>query len=261
MSLSISFTRRRTGALVAALGLIAALTAVAGPAKAASCTTLPVSTTGADVRVAGEDRRVPAITDVTICVGDAAVPFVWTATSGGSCVTGCLSVGLRGSDVDSGGITISYRADGQTTSQSIDPGGLGGPSDTCLLSVGGPDAPHPDCFVALGVDDLPSAGPLVDQARQTVQDLVDSLPDDPVGDLDQTIEDLVDDLPGSDTCESVPPARDEWGNTVEFCDDPAQWTGITVTRVCERYCGDDGLDNLMVIVCRLLHNQGIAECA
>lgn len=258
--MSISFTRRRIGALTVALGLIAALTAVASPAGAATCTNVPVSTTGADVRVAGQDRRVPAISNVTICLGDAAVPFVWTATSGGTCVSGCLSVGLRGNDVDSGGITISYQADGQPASHSIDPGGLGGPSDTCLLSVGGPDAPHPDCFVALGVDDLPSAGPIVDQARQTVQDLVDSVPDDPAGALQQTIQDVVDGLPDPAACNSIPRMSDEWGNSVEFCDDPLLWTGLLFQRVCERFCGDDGPDVLLEAVCRVLYNMDIADC-
>ncbi|MDQ3953598.1 MAG: hypothetical protein M3279_11660 [Actinomycetota bacterium] len=226
--------RRRAVVVVAATALAAAMTMWAPPAHAA-CTTLPVSTPGTTVRIAGEDHRVPAISNVSICTSDGSVPFVWVETSGGFCTTACLSIGLAGSDADAGSVTISFRADGNEVSRTVSPGGVGGPGDACLLSVGSPQAPRPDCPNAVSVDDVIG---------------------DPVGDVVAIVEGLIGDVPSS--CDEIPDQRDpNSGETVAFCDDPSRWLDIFLNRTCERFC--DG-EELMRIVCLQLSRLGF-QCA
>ena len=232
-----TIARRRAKAVLAAAALTGALVVAAPPAQAASCTTVPAGTPGTTLRLAGQDYRVPAISNVSVCTDGGSVPLVWFATSGGYCNIGCLSVGLSGGDTSTGAVTISYRADGSTVSHTINPGGVGGPGDSCLLSVGSPQAPHPTCPFAVNVDDLGGPGDPGD-------------PGDPIGAVEQLVDDLVGDPPAN--CDDVPPQRDPWtGESVEFCDDPVRWATI----VCERLCNEE---EIVRIACLLADRVGVS---
>jgi hypothetical protein len=144
---------RRAAGISAAAGLLA-LTLVSSPAQAATCVNVPGSTPGTNVTIAGDDYRVPSISNISVCTHDGSVPLVGVELQGGNCTAACLAVVLLGGDVDPPGVTISYRVDGVTTSTTIDPGPLfGGPAGTCLLGVGSPEAPRSDCFFAIEPDD------------------------------------------------------------------------------------------------------------
>lgn len=231
--LDIAQRRACAGALTAAL--VAFGTLWASPAQAATCQTVPASTIGTDVGVAGQEHRVPAISGITVCVDAPVVPLVTTSTSGnGNCTSGCLSVLTTGGDVSSGSVTVSYKADGVTQSRTASGGSLGGPSGSCLLSVGSPDAPYPACFVSLGPDEIPDLGPTVDELREDAEDAADNLPDagsiaaETIGlILDTVPDDPVGEVPVEEACDLIPTARDRWGNSIEFCDNPGQWATLT----------------------------------
>lgn len=211
----------RGGVVAAALALVGFMLFPVASAEAATCVSVPGGTPGFDVSIGGQPHRVPAISGIQVCAGGSTLPGVTVEQWGGNCYYGCLSVLVGGGSADPEGISVSYRADGVTQSFGVNPGGVGGGDQICVLSVGVPDAPYPTCNVALGIDDPLGGGNL--------------LPDD--------------------VCDSVPPQSDPegWGGTVEFCDDPATWTGYFVTRVCNAVCEDLGY----AVVCRLLERVGI----
>lgn len=197
------FGKRRGAAGSLAAALLTTFAIWGAPAaQAATCVSVPVSTIGTDVSLLGDRYRVPAVSGIRVCADGASTPLVAVETSGGSCSSGCLSVLLQGNDTDAGAVTIYYSTDGTSHSETVNPGGAGGGSDTCLLSVGSPDAPYPNCAVAIGPDGLPGGG--------------DPLPD----------------VPG---CETVPDVYDENGNPTGFCDDPAGWIR-TVVNAVRAYC-------------------------
>ncbi|HYP23517.1 MAG TPA: DUF3618 domain-containing protein [Actinomycetota bacterium] len=214
----------------------------APPAQAATCQSVPGSTTGLDLSVAGQQRRVPAISGITVCVDSPVIPLVTVSTSGnGNCTVGCLSVLSSGGDFDTGAVTLSYREDGSTRSQTVSGGSLGGPDGSCLLSVGAPDAPYPTCFVALGIDDLPvdpdeiqeDLDQLQEDLGQDVDELQEDL-EDLQGDLGDQVDQLEEDLGNLEqtACDTIPPLQDpnSW-EEYRFCDDPAAWAGVITEGV------------------------------
>lgn len=215
-----TMARRRAKAGLAACLLVGAVAVTAGPAQAATCTSVPGGTIGTDVSILGDDYRVPAITNITVCADGASAPLVGVETTRlGSCISPCLSVLLRGDDADAGGVTITWREDGSSRSQTVNPGGVGGGSDVCLLSVGSPDAPRTNCAVAIGPDGVPDTGDLVP-----------------------------DGLPGTPLCENVPDVYDSNGNSENFCDDPVGWVQLVV-REARSFC--DGNCHPAYLVCQL----------
>lgn len=208
-----------------AIVLLAASALVAAPAHAATCTTVPGSTPGTNLTIAGDDYRVPAISHISVCRDGAAVPLVGVETSGGDCSAACLAVVTTGDDTDSGEITISYRTDGVTTSRTVDPGGTGGPGDSCLLGVGAPEAPRSDCFFAVE----PDAG-LIEDVEDTVAGAIEDA-GQAAEDVEQTIADLE-----TTACDTIPDQHDPntWEET-DFCDDPQAW----VTGIVRALCGGD----------------------
>lgn len=193
------FGGRRSAAALTVVVLFAAIAVwAAPPAAAATCVTVPGSTIGTDISIAGQKARIPAISGITLCAGTGTVPIVSVQTSGGTCTFSCLSVLVGGGSVDAEGLTISYREDGVLKTVPVDPPPVAGPSSTCVFSVGSPDAPYPDCFIAIG----PELG-------------------DPIGDLLPVIDDAVERAEDVEdaACSEIPEAR----YTVAFCDAPAEW--------------------------------------
>lgn len=184
--------QRRTIVSMTVTLLMVGMIAWGAPAHAA-CTTVPASTPGSTVRLAGQDHRIPSISGISVCTAGGSVPLVWVEASGGSCSLGCLSIGLTGDGAEAGSVTISYQVDGSPASRTVEPGGVGGPGDSCLLSVGAPQAPRPTCFNALNVE----------------------VPEEDV----QELEDVA--------CETIPD-QGEWGQH-DFCEDPQEW-GLAIVR-------------------------------
>jgi hypothetical protein len=240
-----TYTKTRAWGGALAFALMATTALFVPPAHAATCVNVPGSTPGTNLTIAGDDYRVPAVSGISVCVGDGAVPLVGVETSGGYCTAACLAIVTRGGDVDSGGVTISYRLDGVTTTRTVDPGGVPGLGDSCLLGVGSPQAPRSDCFFAVEPDEG-----LVDDVEQIVADTV------------ADVERIVGDAGGAldDACDTIPPMEDPDPysyNRVEFCDDPQLWIQYAGGTVCRVAC--DG-DVLIGAVCRAIERQGIAEC-
>ncbi|MDQ3953597.1 MAG: hypothetical protein M3279_11655 [Actinomycetota bacterium] len=226
-----SLARRRTAVILAAGALTGLLTVAAPPAQAQGCTSVPGSVPGTDVTILGQQHRIPTISNITVCAGTSSAPLIAVETSGnGYCSTACLSVLLQGDEADAGAVTISYREDGTTRTRSVDPGGVGGGSDSCLLSVGSPDAPYPSCAVAIGPDGLPGIPPVPGPLP---------LPDNPL------CETYYEDPPGS-------------GNWVSFCDDPAggiRYIFENVQQFCEE--GNCTPRAIRCLVLAVLGQEGI----
>ncbi|HEX2195789.1 MAG TPA: hypothetical protein VHJ76_02590, partial [Actinomycetota bacterium] len=230
---------------------------VATPARAATCVNVPGSTPGTNVTILGDVYRIPEVPNVAVCVGDGSVPFVGVETSGGSCTAACLAVLLRGSDVESGGVTVSYQLDGFPRSHTVDPGGVGGPGDSCVFGVGSPVAPRSDCLFAVE----PDLQDLVDTVNRTVDDAVtlvnDAVADveEAVEDVEQAVDDALEDVGALEdqACDAVPSMEDpnpDNHHRVEFCDDPVLWLEYTSRRV------DQLLSDLepLVLACRAIEN-------
>ncbi|HEV2755475.1 MAG TPA: hypothetical protein VG318_06825 [Actinomycetota bacterium] len=214
----------------AAAGLAAAMFAtvalMAAPAAhAATCVTVPGSTIGTDVSIAGQKARVPAISGIQVCAGTATAPIVSVQTSGGTCTFACLSV-LLGGDVDAEGVSISYREDGVLRTVPVNPPPVDGPATTCLLSVGSPDAPYPDCFIAIG----PELGNPVGDAQPVIDGAVDTALD-AYADAIETAGDAY-----ALACNRIPTAYDQYGYGYEFCDDAVGWTVVMTSGATEIAC-------------------------
>lgn len=228
----------------ASLGLTAVMAVtmigVASPAQARSCTAVPGSVTGTDVTILGDRYRVPWISNIQVCTDGASAPLVGVETSGnGYCSTTCLSVLLRGDDADAGAVTISYREDGTTRSQTLNPGGVGGGSDTCLFSIGSPEAPYPWCTIALGPDELPDVNDLLPDDLPGLDDLPDPPP-------------LNDPLRGLPGCENVPDVYDSQGGSANFCDDPRGWVQLVAGEL-RTFC--DGRCHPVYLICQLTSEE------
>ena len=255
------FAQRRACAAFLAASIVALAALWAPEAQAATCQAVPASTTGLDVSIAGQQRRVPGISGITVCVDSPVVPLVSVSTSGnGYCTAGCLSVLAQGGDFDTGGITISYRADGVTQSQSVSGGSLGGPSGSCLLSVGAPDAPYPSCFVALGIDDLPVDPDGIREDVEQLQGAVAQLRED----VDEVRQDVQGDLPGlreqveeelanaqESACDTIPSVSDpdSWGEETRFCDDPVGWVGVIARAILVRV--EETIEPIQTLISKL----------
>jgi hypothetical protein len=195
---------RRARAGLVVIAMIAFGLVTAGSAGAATCENLPGSTPGTDVSAGGVHQRVPAISNIQVCVGGASTGVLSVDRAGhGYCSTACLSVLLFGGDVDSEGVSVSWRQDGVTKSEGIDPDGAGGDS-ICVISVGSPDAPFPNCEVAIG----PELGDPVGDVRDQIDELTEPL--DPVI---ETYEQFCENQPG--VCEGDPQAIKALVNHVE----------------------------------------------
>lgn len=215
--------QKAAAGLLAAASFAAVALWVAPTAQAATCQSVPGSTIGTDVSIAGQKARVPAISGIRVCVGSATAPLMSVQTSGGTCTFSCLSV-LVGGDADAEGLTIYYSQDGVAKTVPVNPPAADGPASTCLLSVGSPDAPYPDCFVAIGPelgDPVGDAQPVVDTAVGTALGAYGTAVEE-AGDAYET---AVEEAGGAyDTaCRLMPNAYDEYGYQVEFCDDAAGW--------------------------------------
>lgn len=258
-----TFARRRaTVSSLALVLVVSAVLAAAPPARAATCQSVPGSTPGTDVRILGEDHRVPAISNISVCSDGATVPLVAVDLAGhGYCSSPCLSVLLVGDDLDVGRVTLSYQEDGVVRSVTNDPPGSAGPGNECLLSVGSPDAPYPTCLNAIGPDLGDPLGDTGDQVDSLVDGAVaevnEALADagriagdaqedavalalqvlDEVGQTLEPVRALLDEVrdAADDPCGVIPPQSDpEWGSEwVEFCDNPSQWTVWFVEGVCQ----------------------------
>ena len=184
---------------IIALGLVST-----GPASAATCVSVPGGTPGTDVSAGGVHKRVPAISNIQVCVGGASAGVVSVDQSGnGYCSAACLSVFVLGGDVDSEGISVSWRQDGSTQSQGIDPGGAGG-QGICVISIGSPDAPYPNCEVAIG----PEIGDPVGDLGETIRELTEPL--DPVREI---VDNFCENEPG--VCDGNVPAIRAFVNEVK----------------------------------------------
>ncbi|HYO60970.1 MAG TPA: hypothetical protein VEU29_03625 [Actinomycetota bacterium] len=243
--------KRKAVAVLAATAIVGSGAMWAVPAHAATnCVPVPGGTLGADVKVGPVEERVPAISDIEICVGGGTVPLTRVATSGGSCVSGCLAVYVGGGAVDLDGFSISWSEDGVPHAPvGLDPTPISGPAETCVLSVGMPDAPDTDCFIAIGPDDpTGTLQPIVDDAFEAIGTAVGL-----VGTGERITCDLIPDWYDSNTgtyrdfctdevgwslavandgedvtCNSLPPMYDDWGREYRFCDNPTGWLNAFV---------------------------------
>ena len=134
---------KRLATLVAgALAASATMLVTAPPAAAAAtCVALPVSTIGFTVGAADEEVRVPAITDVNVCL--------WSDGSYGSfaprieqptgCGDPCLRVVLVNWRME-WNYGVTFRADGVYNEyRTLIPGvETGPPGEACLFSIGSP---------------------------------------------------------------------------------------------------------------------------
>jgi hypothetical protein len=237
-----TFSRSRAAAILVT-GMVTGMLVTAAPAQAATCTSVPGSVTGTDVTILGDRYRVPSISNIQVCTDGASAPLVGVETSGnGYCSSACLSVLLQGDDTDAGAVTISYREDGSTRSHTVDPGGTGGGSDTCLLSVGSPEAPYPSCALALGPDELPDPNDFLPDDLPGVDDLPDpnDLPD--ANELLQPVRDMLPDVCGTLGGQYDP----ETGEYVGFCDDPAGWVRMAQESLGD-FCEQEGCAGYEVI--------------
>ncbi|MDQ3982887.1 MAG: hypothetical protein M3271_09450 [Actinomycetota bacterium] len=173
-----TIARRRAEVVFLIAALVGALLVWAPSAEAATCQNVPGSTPGTDVRLAGQDHRVPAISNIRVCSDGATAPIVAVDLAGhGNCLSPCLSILLDGNDLDVGAITLSYSKDGVVQTSTTDPSPVDGPGDECLLSVGSPDAPYPTCFNAIGPeigDPVGDAWALVGSVTTEVNKAVDT---------------------------------------------------------------------------------------
>lgn len=206
--------KRRVVAVLGGLALVTGILFVS-PAQAATCQSVPGETIGADVKVGPVRQRVPAISNISVCMGGATMGLVTVETSGGTCTFSCLSV-LVGGDAGAEGLTISYYEDGVPRTIPVSPPPVGGPDATCVLSVGSPDAPYPDCFIAIGPE-----------------------LDGPVGDVQEAVDDAV-----ALACDTVPPAGSP-SNDYEFCEYPHLWANAFIWQtkgtVCNTYYEQTGM--------------------
>jgi hypothetical protein len=132
---------------------------------------VPGSTPGTDVRLAGQDHRVPGISNIRVCSDGATAPLVAVDLAGhGYCLSPCMSILLDGNDLDVGAITLYYSKDGVVQTSTTDPSPVDGPGDECLLSVGSPDAPYPTCFNAIGPEIGDPLGDAGDQVNELIAD-------------------------------------------------------------------------------------------
>lgn len=261
-----TFAQRRATVASLVLVLFGSLVLAGAPwARAATCQSVPGSTPGTDVRILGEDHRVPAISNIRVCADGATAPLVAVDLAGhGYCLSPCLSVLLVGDDLDVGPITVSYQEDGVTQSTTNDPPGAGGPGSECLLSVGSPDAPYPTCLNAIGPDLGDPLGNVGDQVDAAVSGAVaeayealaeaDRIAGDAqedavalafqvVDEVSRTLEPvnaLVEEIRNAaeDPCGVIPPQSDpEWGSEeTEFCENPSRWT----LWMAENFCQTEG---------------------
>jgi hypothetical protein len=247
--------KRRAVAVLAATAIVASGAMWATPAQAATnCVPVPGGTIGADVKVGPVDERVPAISDIVLCAGGGTVPLARVATSGGTCVSGCLAVYVGGGAIDLDGVSISWSEDDVPHAPvGLDPAPIGGTGETCVLSVGMPDAVDPDCFIAIGPDDPTGRiQPLVDTASDAVETALEL-----VGEVERITCDLVPDWYDTSTgtyrdfctdevawgvavanavvgdarnvtCNSLPVMYDDWGNEYRFCENAAGWLNAFV---------------------------------
>lgn len=272
-----TFAQRRATVSTLTLLLVGSTVFAAAPAaQATTCQSVPGATPGTDVRILGEDHRVPAISNIRVCSDGATAPLVAVDLAGhGTCLSPCLSVLLVGDDLDVGPVTVSYAEDGVARTVTNDPPGAGGPGSECLLSVGSPDAPYPTCLNAIGPDlgdPLSGAGDQVDalvatavaeanralaEAREAAVEADEAVAEaeriaadaqedavalalqtlDEVGQALEPARELVDRVrdAADDPCAAIPPQSDpqNWEQDVEFCDNPSQWTYLTVQNLCE----------------------------
>lgn len=263
------FTRRRAAVvLMAAAAMIGQASVAASPAQAATCVSVPGGTPGSDVRIAGQDHRVPEIANVRVCSDGATAPLVTVDLAGhGNCLSLCFSVLLEGNDLDAGAITLSYTSDGAPQSSTTNPPPVDGPAGECLLSVGSPDAPYPTCFNAIGpdlgdpvgdVDELAgglvttawgvvgTAGNEANEAIDTAEAVVADAQADAVALANQVLEEIGRELEpvhalaqnlrelADDPCGGIPPQSDpnQWEYQVEFCDQPTVWVNYFVWNFC-----------------------------
>lgn len=227
---------------IAAAAVLAGAVLVGAPAAtAATCAPVPGSTPGTNVTIAGQVHRVPAISNIRLCVGDGAVPLVSVETYGGGCTAACLAVVVRGSGAGTPGVTLAYYADGVPTDYTVDSRQIGGPgTDTCLLGVGAPVAPRSGCLFAVEPDGAPIDDGLVDQVVALVlAALQDAEP--VVQGLEENACNQIPDADSDPAPYSYRPAR--------FCDDPEAWVGYVVTAACEAFCDPQAVVD---IVCSLI---------
>ena len=133
---------KRTAAVaVAAASLFAGTVATAPAALADLCTPVPLTTQGVTVGAAGKEVRVPAISNVAVCIwsNDSYGSILPELRPGAGCGDPCYSFVFIHWNLhwDYG---IRYTADGQPRELRADmpPVPTGGPGELCVFSVGAP---------------------------------------------------------------------------------------------------------------------------
>ncbi|MDQ3957959.1 MAG: hypothetical protein M3273_06505 [Actinomycetota bacterium] len=144
---------------LAGAALIATGMCLAGPVEpasaATSCASVPATTPGFTVGVAGTQHRIPAFSGIAACVSiPDALPVapVVSNSIGGACTTSCTTISLQVSPVDVGALSVTFTQDGARTTHAVDPEAVGTSTTVCLVSVGTPQAPVPTCTLSLGSD-------------------------------------------------------------------------------------------------------------
>lgn len=239
-------------AILGGAAMIASGALFASPAQAAmSCSSVPGQTIGADVKVGPVVQRVPAISNIQLCVGTGTPPLASVTFSGGTCTSNCLTVTVGGGDIDLEGATVSYREDGILRSVPLNPAPVDAVDPNCIISVGMPDAPNPNCFIAIGPDDpTGTIAPIMQTVNNTIATVVDTaetaveitcslIPDrydypynydfctNPTGWTSATTNYYYE-----YTCDRIPGMYDPyWGGYYEFCSDPIGWTNAVINTV------------------------------
>ncbi len=132
--------------------------AIASPtaAFAESCLSLPVSTTGLTISGGGQEVRVPAYSDLQVCLQLPGVVGTPRVESSG----GATSVIVYQSGASDGYVAARGTADGAAWETRVPvPGvGGGGSGETCVFSIGAP-ARH-DCEFKISFDEPVCADPI-----------------------------------------------------------------------------------------------------
>lgn len=234
-------------AILGGAAMVASGALFASPAQAAmSCSSVPGQTIGADVKVGPVVQRVPAISNIQLCVGTGTPPLASVTFSGGTCTSNCLTVTV-GSDVDLEGATVSYKEDGVLRTQALNPAPVEVTDPSCVISVGMPDAPNPNCFIAIGPDDPTGViTPIMNTVNSTITTVLntadtavditcDLIPDrydypysydfctDPIGWTSSTTNYYY-----NYSCNRIPDMYDRWGQRNDFCTNPVGWTNAVI---------------------------------
>ncbi|HEV2755311.1 MAG TPA: hypothetical protein VG318_05995 [Actinomycetota bacterium] len=148
-------TKARIAAAVLTLGATLGAAAPAHAEPIPICESLPVTTPGSTISIAGQTHRVQSISNVRICFSyaDLQAPYVNLAPDV-MCST-CVELWAF-AYADIGPIQVSWDADGVTRAERIDPPSVSSPANgLCVAAVGIPASPEPGCLISIGLDNLP----------------------------------------------------------------------------------------------------------